>query len=98
VATRDVFSDEELEQLRGFPEVTRAELIRHFTLTGADAAFVRRFCGQGNVLGAAVQLCVLPWLRFVPDEVRSAPAVMVARLSERLRIPAEELRGYGSCT
>jgi hypothetical protein len=31
VATRDVFSDQELEQLRGFPEVTRAELIRHFT-------------------------------------------------------------------
>jgi hypothetical protein len=42
VATRDVFSDEDLEQLRGFPEITRAELIRHFTLTGADEAFVRK--------------------------------------------------------
>jgi TnpA family transposase len=95
VATRDVFSDEELAQLRGFPEVTRAELIGHFTLTGADEAFVRRFRGQGNVLGAAVQLCVLPWLGFVPDEVRLTPTAAVARLSERLRIPAEELRGYG---
>jgi TnpA family transposase len=95
VATRDVFSDEELEQLRGFPEITRAELIRHFTLTGADEAFVRKFRGQGNVLGAAVQLCALPWLGFVPDEVRSAPAAAVARLSEGLQIPAEELRGYG---
>ena len=95
MATRDVFSDEELAQLRGFPEITRAELIRHFTLTGADEAFVRKFRGQGNVLGAAVQLCALPWLGFVPDEVRSAPAAAVARLSEGLQIPAEEPRGYG---
>jgi Domain of unknown function (DUF4158) len=95
VATRDVFSDEELEQLRDFPEINRAELIRHFTLTGADEAFVRRFRGQGNTLGAAVQLCVLPWLGFVPDEVRSAPAAAVTRLSERLGIPVGALRGYG---
>jgi len=86
VATREVFSDE---------EINRAELIRHFTLTGADEAFVRRFRGQGNTLGAAVQLCVLPWLGFVPDEVRSAPAAAVVRLSERLGIPVGALREYG---
>jgi hypothetical protein len=33
VATRDVFSDQELARLRGFPEITRAELIKYFTLT-----------------------------------------------------------------
>ena len=55
VATRDVFSDDELAQLRGFPEAARAELIRYFTLTAADEAFVRRFRGRDNVLGAAVQ-------------------------------------------
>jgi Domain of unknown function (DUF4158) len=64
-------------------------------LTGADEAFVRKFRGQGNTLGAAVQLCTLPWLGFVPDEVRSAPAAAVARLSERLQIPVGALRGYG---
>lgn len=88
MATRDVFSDEELAQLRGFPEINRAELIRYFTLTGADEAFVRRFRGQGNTLGAAVQLCALPWLGFVPDQVQWAPAAAVTRLSERLQIPA----------
>jgi len=36
--------------------------------------FVRKFHGQGNALGAAVQLCTLSWLGFVPDEVASAPA------------------------
>lgn len=46
--------------------------------------FVRKFRGQGNALGAAVQLCTLSWLGFVPDEVASAPAAAVARLAERL--------------
>jgi hypothetical protein len=80
VATRDVFSAEELEQLRRFPEVDRAELIRYFTLTQADEAFVWQFRGQVNVFGAAIQLCALPWLGFVPDEVPDAPAAVVARL------------------
>jgi hypothetical protein len=96
VATRDVFSAEELAQLRGFPDVSRAELIRYFTLTPADEAFVRKFRGQGNVLGAGVQLCTLPWLGFVPDEVPAAPVAAVARLSTRLGIPVGELRGYGT--
>jgi hypothetical protein len=50
---RDVFSEEELAQLRGFPEIGRGELIRYFTLAPADEAFVRKFRGRGNVLGAA---------------------------------------------
>jgi Domain of unknown function (DUF4158) len=66
VATRDVFSDDELAQLRGFPDPARAELIRYFTLGSADEAFVRKFLGQDNVMGVAVQLGTLPWLGFVP--------------------------------
>lgn len=95
MATRDVFSGEEQAQLRGFPEIDRAELIRHFTLTGADEAFVRRFRTSRNVLAAAVQLCTLPWLGFVPDDVPAAPAAAVGRLSQRLGVPMGELRGYG---
>lgn len=67
MATRDVLSDEELTQLRGFPEINRAELIRFFTLASADVMFLRKFRGRANVLGAAVQLCTLPWLGFVPE-------------------------------
>jgi hypothetical protein len=73
VATRDVFSELELElelaELRGFPGVSRTDLIRYFTRTPADELFVREFRGQGNALGAAVQLRTLPWLGFVPGEV-----------------------------
>jgi hypothetical protein len=39
VATRDVFSEEELAQLREFPEINRADLIRYFTLALADEMF-----------------------------------------------------------
>jgi TnpA family transposase len=95
VATRDVFSAGELARLRGFPEITRAELVRYFTLTSADEAFMRKFHGRGNVLGASVQLCALPWLGFVPDDVTAAPAPAVARLADRLGIPAAELSSYG---
>ena len=45
MATREVFSEDELAQLRAFPEPARAELIRYFTLASADEAFVRKFRG-----------------------------------------------------
>lgn len=93
VATRDVFSADELAQLRGFPEIGRAELIRYFMLTPADEQFVRRFRDKRNVLGAAVQLCTLPWLGFVPEDVPSAPAAAVARLSDRHPGPAARDQG-----
>jgi hypothetical protein len=42
-----------------------------------------------------VQLCTLPWLGFVPDEVTAAPAVAVARLADQLGMAVGELEGYG---
>jgi Domain of unknown function (DUF4158) len=84
-----------LEQLRGFPEINRAELIRYFTLTPADEMFVRKFRGLGNVLGAAVQLCTLSWLGFVPDEVGWAPTAAVTRLADRLGTAVGGLHDYG---
>ena len=54
MATRDVFTDEELDQLRRFPDISREELIRYFTLTPADEAFVVARHGAANRLGAAV--------------------------------------------
>ncbi len=96
VATR-LFSDDQLDQLRSFPDIGKDDLIRYFTLTGADIAFVDpgRGRGPGDRLGLAVQLCTLPWLGFVPDEVTAAPPAAVARLAERLAIDPAELQGYG---
>ncbi|AWZ23033.1 hypothetical protein CEJ39_01545 [Rhodococcus pyridinivorans] len=45
-ATR-AFGSEELQRLREFPEISREELFRHFTLTPADPTFV---APQGRAL------------------------------------------------
>jgi hypothetical protein len=92
-----LFSDDQLEALKGFPDIDKDELIRFFTLTPADVAFVDPGRGRGPAdrLGLAVQLCTLPWLGFVPDEVRAAPPVAVGRLAQRLRVDAAVLAGYG---
>jgi uncharacterized protein DUF4158 len=96
VATR-VFADEELARLREFPEISREELLRYFTLTPADRAFVDPGRGRGPAerLGLSVALCVLPWLGFVPDKVAAAPSVAVARLAEQLEVDAAQIRSYG---
>ena len=96
MATR-VFSDEELARLRGFPEITAEELVRFFTLSAADAEFVDPGRGRSakDRLGLAVQLCSLPWLGFVPDDVTTAPAVAVERLARRLGVDPGELGSYG---
>ncbi|MEV6866778.1 DUF4158 domain-containing protein [Streptosporangium subroseum] len=51
-----MFSEEQLEQLRSFPEITGDELIKFFTLTSADLAFVDPGRGRGPAdrLGLAV--------------------------------------------
>ncbi len=43
-----MFSEEQLEQLRSYPEITSDELIRYFTPTAADVAFVDPGKGRGR--------------------------------------------------
>ena len=82
-----MFAEDQLERLRTFPDIGRDDLIRYFTLTRADVAFLDPGRGRGPAdrLGLAVALATLPWLGFVPDEVRAAPPAAVARLVPRLR-------------
>ncbi|MFH5230316.1 Tn3 family transposase [Antrihabitans spumae] len=95
MATR-TYSDAELEQLRGFPDsIGPDELIRYFTLTAGDVAFVNSHRTPPNRIGVAVQLCSLPWLGFVPDRVDRVPDAGARRLAERLGIPVAALAEYG---
>jgi Domain of unknown function (DUF4158) len=94
------FPEDHVERLRTFPDIGRDDLIRYFTLTPADVAFLdpgRAGPGRGPAdrLGLAVTLATLPWLGFVPDEVRAAPPATVARLAERLGLDPVVLAGYG---
>jgi hypothetical protein len=71
-----MFSEDQLEALRSFPDIGRDDLIWSFTLTPADVAFVDPGRGRGPAdrLGLAVQHSTLPWLGFVPDEVSASAA------------------------
>jgi len=79
-------SDAELDKLQAFPEISREELVRYFTLTPADEGFLAAHRRPANRLGLAVQLCTLPWLGFVPDDISSAPVQALARLPEHLGV------------
>ena len=94
------FSDEQMERLRSYPDIGREELIRFFTLTRKDLGFVDnlgRGGGRGPAarLGLAVQLCTLPWLGFVPDDIWSVPQAAVLRLANQLTVSPGVLGQYG---
>lgn len=86
-----------MARLREFPEISREELFRFFTLAPSDIAFLTpgRGRGPGERLGLALALCTLPWLGFVPDRVADAPPVAVAWLAEQLNVDASLIRSYG---
>jgi hypothetical protein len=42
------------------------------------------------------QLCTLPWLGFVPDDVAAVPAAAANRVAVQLGIPIADLAGYGA--
>ena len=52
-----MFSEEQLEQLRSFPDIGRDDLIRYFTLTQAEMAFVDPGRGRGPLTGWALPFC-----------------------------------------
>ena len=88
----------ELARLRSWPEeIGAGELVRHFTLAADDLAWVAGAArGETSRLGLATQLCALPWLGFVPDDVAAAPAAAVSRLATQLGVSGSALTGCPS--
>lgn len=97
MATR-FFSDAEISRLRSWPdEVGRDELIGFFTLDVDDRVWLETVArGAGNRLELAVQLCALPWLGFVPDDVAAVPKAAASRVAVQLGIPMTGLAEYGT--
>jgi hypothetical protein len=46
-----------------------------------------------NRLGAAVQLCALPWLGWVPDDLAGCPVAAARRLAAQLQLADEDVLG-----
>jgi hypothetical protein len=96
VATQ-FFSSSEIRELESWPvEVGRDELVRYFQLAVEDVSWVHRTTrGAPNKLGLGLQLAALPWLGFVPADVRAAPPSAVARVATQLGVEAGALAHYG---
>ncbi len=93
MATR-VFSDSEIEALRGFPEASADELVRYFRLAAVDLEFARRRHGDANRLGVAVQIAVLGWLGYVPVDLSAVPCSGVERLAGQLGVSPSVFDDY----
>lgn len=91
------FSTSELARLRSWPaEIGPDELIRYFTLDAAELDWLTGCVrGETNRFGLAAQLCALPWLGFVPDDVAAVPAAAATRLATQLGVGVAALVGYG---
>ena len=85
-------SDAELTRLSSWPdEIAEHDLITFFTLTGDDAAWLSGNVRVENRLGAAVQLCTLPWLGWIPDDLTGCPSAAVSRLGSQLGLALDDL-------
>jgi len=87
-----LLSDAKFARLSGWPdEIGDDDLVTLFTLTSDDLAWL-----NGNVriekrLGVAVQLCALPWLGWIPDDLSGCPSAAVARLGGVLGFAAGDV-------
>lgn len=86
----------ERARLQAFPAaVGREDLAAYFTLTEADRAQTVRCRGNQNQLGFALVLCAIRYLGFVPTDVASASAEVLAFVARQLNL-APDVRGYGT--
>jgi hypothetical protein len=93
-------SDPELARLAGWPgDIADEDAITFFTLPADDRVWVRGFNRDENRLGVAVQLCTLPWLGWIPNDLTGCPPMALARLCAGLAIDPTAatvlLAGYG---
>ena len=93
-------SDSELARLSSWPdEIAEHDLVTFFTLTSDEVAWLRGNVRVENRLGATVQLCTLPWLGWVPDDLTGCPSAAVSRLGGQLGLAPDEvpelLASYG---
>ena len=87
-------SDAELARLSGWPDdVADDDLVTFFTLTSDDLSWLSSNIRIENRLGAAVQLCTLPWLGWIPDDLRGCPSAAVDRLAKRLGLAGADVAG-----
>jgi hypothetical protein len=82
---REILTSSDRMRLLAFPE-DEGELIRRYTLTKADLAFVRQHRGDHNRLGIAVQMCFLRFPGRVLGENERPPDRLLNLVATQLGI------------
>ena len=92
---RRALTEAQLDALFALP-VAEADLIRHWTLDGADLAAVDRRRGGHNQLGYALQLCAFrhPGRLLRPGEAIPEPALRF--VAEQIHVGADALAAYAA--
>jgi TnpA family transposase len=89
-------SQVERERLQSFPdEITQYEIITFFTLSNKDLTLVKKRSGDHNLLGFALQLGMLRYLSFIPDNFFELPSVVVEYVAQQLEVSPTVLTDYG---
>lgn len=82
-------------RLNRFPEeIPKEDLFKFFLLSEADLTEVSKQRSNSSRLGFALQLCVLRYLGFVPDDFQLAPPLLVQYVAAQLQISTDELKHY----
>jgi hypothetical protein len=86
----------EREQLSSFPVTpTEEDIITFFTLSISDKKLINQCSTDYNQLGFALQLSTLGYLGFVPDELTSAPKLIIEYLATQIQANPQCLNFYG---
>ena len=89
-------TDIERLRLTTYPaEVLPEDVTAYFTLTETDRAQLMVLRGDHNKLGWALQLCTLRFMGFCPDDLTTAPGVVVATLAQQLDLDPDLVTIYG---
>ena len=89
-------SDAERERLDGFPaQIVPGDLDTYFILSRADRRQIPRTTSASNRLGFALQLGMLRFLGFCPDDLSTAPQTVVAFVAKQLDVDPGEIASYG---
>jgi len=88
-------SDVDRLRLSNFPEeLLEVDFAVHYRLTLDDVTRIRRRRGDANRLGFALQLCTLQFLGFIPDDLTTPPASIMAYLARQLETSPLALDEY----
>lgn len=93
MARRQQLTETQVADLFGLPTDQR-ELVRHYTLSAADLAVVRRCRGDHNRLGHALMLC---YLRFPGRALRAGehpPTALLGFVAEQAGVLPDAINGY----